>query len=121
MANGQTVGERETTVPAAPLVIVTVGMAVDHVPDTVLDALEEDLEVTAANVSCGSESGDDDAPLVRHGRSSDNIFHPEIEASVEQIQMTAVDVEGMSQDLMRDDGVQGEEVGVSPPLPPRGS
>ena len=84
--SGQTVGERETTVPATPLVIAAVGMAVDHVPEIVLDALEEDLEPTAANVFCGSESGDDDAPLVRHGESSDNMFHPEI--SVEQFAKT---------------------------------
>ena len=75
---------RVTTVPPT-----LVGMAVDHVPDTVLDALEEDVESTIANGR--SESGDVDAPMVRHVESSDNMFHPEFE----QIQLTAVDEEGV--------------------------
>ena len=85
-------------------------------PNTVLDALEEDLESTANGKS---ESGDDDAPLVRHVESSDNMVHPEFEANVEQIHLTTVgepsQVDAVQFNFMRDDGVQGE-VGVSPPL-----
>ena len=44
----RTAGEPVTSVPATPLVLAAAGMAVDDVPATVLDALEEDLESTVA-------------------------------------------------------------------------
>ena len=42
----KTAGEPETTVPASHSALVAGGKAVDDVPPTLLDALEEDLEST---------------------------------------------------------------------------
>ena len=54
------VGEPESTVPATQLVLAVGGMAVDDVPVTVLDALEEDFESTVAA-----------SPVVRSGISDE--------------------------------------------------
>ena len=73
----RTVGEPESTVPATQLVLAVGGMAVDDVPVTVLDALEEDFESTVAT-----------SPVVRPGISDE--VAPTLPAASDQLRAIRV-------------------------------